>query len=103
MRVPLPSLRTGDSRGPGLFVLSCSQGYAVLVGSCFRSTPQIARIMKANSARGVSLVASLAELVAYSITCAYNLRLGEVAVCLSTQHCEMAPSLGFPNCTIAKG
>lgn len=53
------------------------QGYSVLVGSCFRSTPQIARIMKANSAAGVSLMASVAELVAYSITCAYNFRLGQ--------------------------
>lgn len=52
------------------------QGYGVLVGSCFRSTPQIARILKANSARGVSLFAVVAELVAYSISCAYNLRLG---------------------------
>jgi uncharacterized protein with PQ loop repeat len=52
------------------------QGYGVLVGSCFRSAPQIARILKANSARGVSLVAVIAELIAYSITCAYNMRLG---------------------------
>lgn len=63
-------------------------GYSVLVGSCFRSTPQIARIIRAKSARGVSLTASIAELVAYSITCAYNFRLGyafstygEVAAC----------------------
>ena len=52
------------------------QGYGVLVGSCFRSTPQIARIIRAGSARGVSLTASIAELIAYSITCAYNMRLG---------------------------
>lgn len=63
-------------------------GYSVLLGSCFRSTPQIARILRANSAAGVSLTASVAELVAYSITCAYNFRLGyafstfgEVAAC----------------------
>lgn len=63
-------------------------GYSVLVGSCFRSTPQIARIIRAKSARGVSLTASIAELLAYSITCAYNFRLGyafstygEVAAC----------------------
>ncbi len=54
------------------------RGYAVLVGSCFRSTPQILRIIKADSAAGVSLFASIAELVAYSITCAYNMRLGAV-------------------------
>ena len=48
----------------------------MLVGSCFRSTPQIARILRAGSARGVSILASIAELVAYSITCAYNFRLG---------------------------
>ena len=52
------------------------QGYGVLIGSCFRSTPQIARIVRAGSARGVSLTASIAELIAYSITCAYNMRLG---------------------------
>lgn len=52
------------------------QGYSVLVGSCFRSTPQIARIVRAGSARGVSVLASIAELIAYSITCAYNFRLG---------------------------
>lgn len=51
----------------------------MLIGSCFRSTPQIARILKAKSARGVSLFASIAELVAYSITCAYNMRLGAYA------------------------
>jgi PQ loop repeat len=58
------------------------QGYGVLVGSCFRSTPQIARIVRAGSARGVSLTASIAELIAYSITCAYNMRLGASWACL---------------------
>ena len=67
---------TAHSRNPSATL----QGYGVLAGSCFRSTPQIARILKANSARGVSLFASVAELVAYSITCAYNLRLGMILV-----------------------
>ena len=52
------------------------QGYAVLLGACFRSIPQILRIVRAKSASGVSLSANIAELLAYSITVAYNLRLG---------------------------
>ncbi len=52
------------------------QGYAVLLGACFRSVPQILRIVRAKSASGVSLSANIAELLAYSITVAYNLRLG---------------------------
>ena len=53
-----------------------SQGYAVLVGACFRSVPQILRILRARSAEGVSLTSNVAELLAYSITIAYNLRRG---------------------------
>ena len=48
----------------------------MLVGSCFRSIPQILRIMRARSASGVSLSANISELLAYSIAVAYNLRLG---------------------------
>jgi uncharacterized protein with PQ loop repeat len=53
-----------------------AQGYAVLLGSCFRSMPQIARIVRNRSVEGLSLLAVAAELVAYSIMVAYNTRLG---------------------------
>ena len=50
----------------------------MLVGACFRSIPQILRISRAKSATGVSLSANMAELLAYSIAVAYNLRLGAI-------------------------
>jgi mannose-P-dolichol utilization defect 1 len=53
-----------------------SQGYCVLAGSCIRSVPQIVKIVRARSVTGLSLAANAAELVAYSITFAYNYRLG---------------------------
>lgn len=65
----------------------------MLVGSCFRSTPQILRIIKADSAAGVSLFASIAELVAYSITCAYNMRLGAVTQSKHSPLVKAAPGL----------
>ncbi|KAL0022257.1 hypothetical protein WJX77_010913 [Trebouxia sp. C0004] len=63
-------------------------GYAVLAGSCVRSFPQILRMGKNKSAQGVSLTSNIAELVAYTITVAYNLHLaypfssyGEIVAC----------------------
>jgi mannose-P-dolichol utilization defect 1 len=58
------------------FVSSPTQGYCVLAGSCVRSLPQIIKIVRARSVTGLSLAANAAELVAYSITFAYNFRLG---------------------------
>lgn len=52
------------------------QGYAVLCGACIRSLPQILRIQRAKAATGVSLTSNMAELIAYSITIAYNFRQG---------------------------
>jgi mannose-P-dolichol utilization defect protein 1 len=52
------------------------QGYCVLAGSCIRSVPQIIKIVRARSVTGLSLAANAAELIAYSITFAYNYRLG---------------------------
>ncbi len=70
------------------------QGYVVLLGACFRSIPQILRIVRAKSASGVSLSANIAELLAYSISVAYNLRLGalsssigRVNVCAGVEPC----------------
>ncbi|KAL3131157.1 PQ-loop repeat-containing protein 3 [Trebouxia sp. C0009 RCD-2024] len=51
-------------------------GYGVLAGSCVRSVPQILRMNKNKSAQGVSLTSNVAELVAYTINVAYNLRWG---------------------------
>lgn len=51
-------------------------GYVVLAVSCVRSVPQIKRMKKNNSAQGVSLTSNISEMVAYTITVAYNLHLG---------------------------
>jgi|APCry1669189241_1035207.scaffolds.fasta_scaffold231737_2 mannose-P-dolichol utilization defect 1 len=50
------------------------QGYCVLLGSCVRSVPQIIKIVQNKSVEGLSLAANGAELLAYSITFAYNWR-----------------------------
>lgn len=50
------------------------QGYLVLLGSCVRSVPQIVKIVRNKSVQGLSLAANGAELLAYSITFAYNWR-----------------------------
>lgn len=47
-------------------------GYAVLVGSCFRSVPQIIKIVQNRSADGLSLTANLMELMCYTVIVAYN-------------------------------
>lgn len=54
------------------------QGYLVLLGSLVRSLPQCIRIVKSNSAEGVSLSAVVAELVAFTITIAYNVQRGKL-------------------------
>ena len=48
----------------------------MLLGSCNRSVPQIIKIVQNKSVEGLSLAANGAELLAYSITFAYNWRLG---------------------------
>ena len=53
---------------------SRKQGYCVLLGSCVRSVPQIIKIVQNKSVEGLSLAANGAELLAYSITFAYNWR-----------------------------
>lgn len=73
----------------------------MLVGSCFRSTPQIARIVRAGSARGVSILASIAELIAYSITCAYNFRLGPSTPPVDS-HPQVVPELSQENGVLAR-
>ncbi|CAK0740472.1 hypothetical protein CVIRNUC_001253 [Coccomyxa viridis] len=63
-------------------------GYCVVLGSTTRSVPQILRILRNKSADGLSLAAQYSELIAYSITLAYNLRhrypfstYGDTAAC----------------------
>lgn len=51
-------------------------GYACLVGSCFRSVPQIVKILQAGSAEGLSLTSNLMELLCYTVTVAYNMQQG---------------------------
>eukprot|EP00884_Botryococcus_braunii_P012260 jgi/Botrbrau1/21034/Bobra.0144s0045.1 len=51
-------------------------GYGVLVGSCVRSAPQIIKILKGQSALGLSVSAQIMELLTYNVTVAYNVRLG---------------------------
>ena len=57
--------------------LLAMQGYLVLLGSLVRSLPQCIRIVKSKSAEGVSLSAVVAELVAFTITIAYNVQRGK--------------------------
>lgn len=49
-------------------------GYGCLVGSCFRSVPQIAIILKSGSAEGLSLTSNLVELLCFTVTVAYNMQ-----------------------------
>ena len=68
-----PSPSSSSSSSPLPFH---KKGYCVLAGSCVRSVPQIVKIVRARSVTGLSLAANAAELIAYSITFAYNFRLG---------------------------
>ncbi|GLC45008.1 PQ-loop repeat-containing protein 3 [Pleodorina starrii] len=51
-------------------------GYACLVGSFFRSVPQIALILKTGSAEGLSLTSNLVELACFTVSVAYNIQQG---------------------------
>lgn len=57
-------------------LLATGTGYCVLIGSIFRSVPQIIRIVKNKSVEGLSLTSFVSELVAYTIIWAYNFNLG---------------------------
>lgn len=60
----------------------------VLAGACVRSLPQILRIVRAKAATGVSLTSNIAELLAYSITIAYNFRQGEPQLMLCSARAQ---------------
>jgi hypothetical protein len=47
-----------------------------MIGSLFRSVPQIVKILQARSVEGLSLMSNVVELCCYTIVIAYNLNLG---------------------------
>lgn len=44
-----------------------------MIGSLFRSVPQILKILQARSVEGLSLMSNVVELCCYTIVIAYNL------------------------------
>ncbi|GFR42197.1 hypothetical protein Agub_g3087 [Astrephomene gubernaculifera] len=58
-------------------LLAVLLGYGCLVGSCFRSVPQIAAILRAGgSTEGLSLASNVVELACFTVTVAYNVQQG---------------------------
>lgn len=57
-------------------LFAVSLGYACIVGSCFRSVPQIVKVFQSRSAEGLSLTANVVELICYTIIVAYNIQQG---------------------------
>jgi mannose-P-dolichol utilization defect protein 1 len=57
-------------------LLSKLLGVGLVIGGSAVKVPQIAKIIKARSGQGISLVSYLLETVAYSVTLAYNYRHG---------------------------
>ncbi|KAG2438499.1 hypothetical protein HXX76_005050 [Chlamydomonas incerta] len=64
------------SSGGWMDMFAVLLGYGCLVGSCFRSVPQIAIILKSGSAEGLSLTSNLVELLCFTVTVAYNMQQG---------------------------
>ncbi|KAI7842633.1 hypothetical protein COHA_003737 [Chlorella ohadii] len=63
-------------------------GWLVIAGSCIRSLPQILRILKNKSVRGLSLTSFSSELFCYMVSVAYNVThgyafstFGDTAIC----------------------
>ena len=48
-------------------IAAVALGYVVLAGSCVRSMPQIARMLKDKSAEGLSLLSNVSELLSYTV------------------------------------
>ncbi|XP_028400567.1 mannose-P-dolichol utilization defect 1 protein homolog [Dendronephthya gigantea] len=57
-------------------VISKGLGYGVVVGSAMVKVPQIVKILKARSTEGLNILSFYAELLAYTLTLAYNLEKG---------------------------
>ncbi|GAX75274.1 hypothetical protein CEUSTIGMA_g2719.t1 [Chlamydomonas eustigma] len=57
-------------------VLAVVIGYLVLAGACFRSIPQIVRMLKEKSAEGLSLTSNVSELLSYTVHIVYNVKQG---------------------------
>jgi mannose-P-dolichol utilization defect protein 1 len=71
-----------------LSIVAIVIGWLVIVGSTIRSLPQIIRILKNKSVKGLSLTSFISELIAYTITVRYNLThnypfstYGDTAIC----------------------
>ncbi|PSC70826.1 Mannose-P-dolichol utilization defect 1 [Micractinium conductrix] len=63
-------------------------GWLVIAGSCIRSLPQILRILRNNSVRGLSLTSFSSELFCYMVSVSYNIAngyafstFGDTAIC----------------------
>jgi hypothetical protein len=73
--IPLPST-TGAATAGGLAglsqVVAVVLGYCVMIGSLFRSVPQIVKVVQHNSTEGLSLTSYIVELCCYSVVIAYN-------------------------------
>ncbi|KAF6256648.1 hypothetical protein COO60DRAFT_1285343 [Scenedesmus sp. NREL 46B-D3] len=79
-------------------------GYAVMIGSLFRSVPQIAKVLQHSSTEGLSLTSFIVELCCYSVTIAYNLSqgygfntFGEVVACWAQDIVLIALIFRFSN------
>ncbi|CAD7704070.1 unnamed protein product [Ostreobium quekettii] len=55
-------------------------GYVVVFGACFRNVPQITRVVKHRSAKGISVTSLLVDTATITITAAYNFCKGVAAV-----------------------
>jgi len=51
-------------------------GWACFAGSCFRSLPQIIKMVQHRSAEGLSLFSNITQLLCYTVMVAYNARQG---------------------------
>jgi mannose-P-dolichol utilization defect protein 1 len=67
--VALASSAAGDSSTFVAVVI----GWVILIGSCFRSLPQILKILKARSVEGLSLTSLVVETCTYTSSMAYNI------------------------------
>ncbi|EFJ52807.1 hypothetical protein VOLCADRAFT_120207, partial [Volvox carteri f. nagariensis] len=64
----------GSGSSPLVDLSAVVLGYACLAGSFFRSVPQIAIILRTDSAEGLSLTSNLVELLCFTVTVAYNIQ-----------------------------
>lgn len=73
--VVVPTVLVESARSTSATSFAQILGWLVIVGSWFRSVPQIARIIRAKSAEGVSVTASIVEMLCYTVIVGYNVNL----------------------------